>query len=534
MSFASELQKVTQIESVDTILLEKIRWSMRQRLRKQMQLLCADLFDEVDDFLFSSGQRGQFADDRVYLKSMRELRTKQSLFEDGFLNRVMQHIKASYKDKLVQSDDIRPEIPSSQGQAMEAVEIDLALHALDRKAVKFYLSFNQQIAAINSRLNVSSSQKLFSGAVFITATTQSFSQAQTLFALPLEDRLVFIKLFEQHFLLKMDKMFLDVIRILKNSGDSEFIDKLYVSCSAFRTEDTPAKPTAENTQIQEVAKNEQMARKAAGIETAVLQLLSSECDSKELPQFIENMISSKWRDVMFMIGMNRGTNSIEWSEAGHTLSLLVAVVSNPNVVEASEHAAIKQRLVQGFDLIQMSEIEQENFVAELTNCFDANTIFLTALASGAPMKECSEKDIDSGRTVLAADTTEASISPSGEEILNRDDMQEIAKLLGDEFCSQDTCEQSNLLSEYLPDIEVLGEQAIVEFMISGQFQECSLKRISTNPDQYLLTTKSLRNSIQRSRLGLAMSLQKGELRLPRLRSNVAAMRTVLNSPLTRH
>ncbi len=207
MSFASELQNVTQIESVDTILLEKIRWSMRQRLRKQMQLLCADLFDEVDDFLFSSGQRGQFADDRVYLKSMRELRTKQSLFEDGFLNRVMQHIKASYKDKLVQSDDIRPDIPYSQGEALEAVEIDLALHALNRKAVKFYLSFNQQIAAINSRLNVSSSQKLFSGTVFVTATTQSFSQAQTLFALPLEDRLVFIKLFEQHFLLKMDKWF---------------------------------------------------------------------------------------------------------------------------------------------------------------------------------------------------------------------------------------------------------------------------------------------------------------------------------------
>ena len=534
MPFASELQKVTQVETVDTILLEKIRWSLRQRSRKQMQLLCADFFDEVDDFLFSSGQHGPFADDCVYLTSMRELRTKQSLFEDEFLNRVIQHIKASHKDKAVQTDDYRPDIPSSQGEVLEAVEIDLALHAINRKAVKFYLSFNQQIDAINSRLNASLGKNLFSGAVFVAATTQSFSQAQTLFALPLEVRLVFIKLFEQHFLLKMEKMFLDIIRILKNSGDSEFIDKLYASCSAFRTADATARPTAGNTQIQEVAKNEQMTRRAAGIETAVVQLLSSECDGKDLPQFIGNMISSRWRDVMFLIGLNRGTDSVEWSEAEHTLSLLIAVVSNPNVVDASEQAAIKQRLVQGFNLIQMSELEQENFVAELTNCFDANTIFLDALASGAPMKDYGDKDRDSGKTVVVADTTEASISPSGEEILNRDDMQEIAKLLGDEFCPQGTCIDSNLLSEFLPDIEALGEEAIVEFMISGQFQECSLKRISENPDHYLLSTKSLRNSIKRSRLGLAMSLQKGEIRLPCLRANVAAMHTVLNSSLTRH
>jgi len=51
----------------DTVLIEKVRWSLRQRLRKQMHELSGDFFDEVDDFLFSSGQLGQFSDHSIYL-----------------------------------------------------------------------------------------------------------------------------------------------------------------------------------------------------------------------------------------------------------------------------------------------------------------------------------------------------------------------------------------------------------------------------------------------------------------------------------
>jgi hypothetical protein len=61
MDFASEIQKIKSFESDDTVLLEKVRWSIRQRLRKQMQLLDGDFFDAVDDFLFSGGQLGQFS-----------------------------------------------------------------------------------------------------------------------------------------------------------------------------------------------------------------------------------------------------------------------------------------------------------------------------------------------------------------------------------------------------------------------------------------------------------------------------------------
>ena len=58
------------------------RLSLRRRLQPQLQQLCTDFFHEVDDFLFASGPQGQFADDCVYLKAMRELRAKQRLFEE--------------------------------------------------------------------------------------------------------------------------------------------------------------------------------------------------------------------------------------------------------------------------------------------------------------------------------------------------------------------------------------------------------------------------------------------------------------------
>ena len=78
MSFATEISNATAMDAVDTVLIEKVRWSLRQRLRKQMQVLCSDFFDETDDFLFGSGQKGQFADDSIYLNAMRELRTRQT------------------------------------------------------------------------------------------------------------------------------------------------------------------------------------------------------------------------------------------------------------------------------------------------------------------------------------------------------------------------------------------------------------------------------------------------------------------------
>jgi len=47
-------------------------------------------------------------------------------------------------------------------------------------------------------------------------------------------RLVFIKLFEQKVLMKMDKLFLDIINILKTVGAEVFVAEPYAPSAAFK------------------------------------------------------------------------------------------------------------------------------------------------------------------------------------------------------------------------------------------------------------------------------------------------------------
>ncbi len=84
-----------------SVVIEKIRWSVRQCLRKQMQTLSADLFEAVDGCLFSGGQQGQIGESGNYLMAMRELRTRQGEFEQSLLGQCMNMLKTYYR----QGDD---------------------------------------------------------------------------------------------------------------------------------------------------------------------------------------------------------------------------------------------------------------------------------------------------------------------------------------------------------------------------------------------------------------------------------------------
>ena len=111
MEFAFNRSKPS--ESADSVLLEKVRWSVGQRLRKQMQHLSAGFFDEVDDVLFAAGQQGQFTNESDYLKAMREIRAKQRLFEEAFLGYVVDAVEAAWKGMEFRPDQAL-ENPSSE------------------------------------------------------------------------------------------------------------------------------------------------------------------------------------------------------------------------------------------------------------------------------------------------------------------------------------------------------------------------------------------------------------------------------------
>ncbi|MFN3162171.1 MAG: DUF1631 family protein [Pseudohongiellaceae bacterium] len=502
----------------DTVLLEKVRWSLRQRLRKQMSLLSCDFFDELDDFLFSAGRGGQLAAEGGYLNAMRELRARKSLFEEQLLEKTLATVKESYRQDPVALQQSLGSIAYRDAAVYESVEIDLALQAMARKADKAYFPVIKQIDALQSRHELTGSSQLLAPRILLAATLAAFREAQSVFTLGLEVRLLFIKLFEQHFLLKLEKAFVDMVSIIHNMNDPVFVEKLYSSSSAFRKQQVNSdKTVVENRSLppEQPADN-----RAALVKSNVDQLIAAICDDKSMPAFLEDMVRKQWREVIFLIGLHKGTTSLEWSEARHSVSLLVTAAVEQLYLEDADYQSIKEHLRHGFSLIQLGWSQQEAFFQNLADHFQT---FAQHLEQGSTTATRYNKN-----------GLEASISPSGEELLNQDDLDEIAKLLG-----VDDDEQPKQLDDYLEDVDQLQDQAMVDFMLNGAYVNCLLTRSHAQPGQYTISKRGARISVTRSRLGLALALQSGELRLCELQRPPATQHVVAHTILetssrTRH
>lgn len=477
----------------DEVLLEKVRWSSRERLRKQLAQLSMDFFDEVDDFLFSSGKQGQFEGDNACLASMREIRTKQSLFNEKFIGTLIRNIKQSQggvESKLITYSS------TGLGSASERVEIDLALKSMERKAEKVYLPHLKQIDELNSKLGWLSQNQVISGAVLIHASVLSFVNSQVCFSLPLDVRLVFIKLFEQHFLLKMEKILQDIVSILTNVSDEKFVEKLYSSSSAFET----ARKTSAiaKTKLNDTRENLAMAGREASttVEAAVAELVSELCDSHRMPLFIERMIRTQWRAVMFLIGLNTGSGSEEWKEAKLTVMMLSAAAAEGAKVSEKEKNMILDQVEQGFKLIQADKTAHNKFIQELRQLFRLEATKIQAPSQSlTPRKTSSPGD-------------EASISPAGKRVLNQDDLNELANLLGGGEKTQQA-NSSRGLDNYLSDIEQITDGQCALYRIEGEYQECRLFR--PFDDSFEVHLDGPVPLVKRSKLGLAMALKQEDL-----------------------
>lgn len=514
MNLKTALTQETTIESADTVLLEKVRWSIRQRLRKQMAQLTTDFFDEVDDFLFDSGKQGQLDEDCIYLNAMRELRTKQGLFEETFLDTALEIVKAAAR----RNDGEAADDLSSNGDVLfEEVEIDLAIKAMTRKAEKFYQSHIKQIESLNTTLGATINGNVLADDVLIKATLTAFAEAQSAFSLVLSIRLVFIKLFEQHFLLKMEKLFLDIISILNNVNDKKFVEKLYTSSSAFKSQPATQSQAEDRPDERRAENSIRASQKAETVELAVNDLVAVMSRRADLPQFVEKMLRSKWRSVMFLIGLNRGVSSRTWQEAKHTVSLLIEICSNRMPVNEAEWQSLTEQIQQGFGLTQMPREEQQRFLDELEH--HVERVNPTLRRRGVAMvREGSPRP-----------TSEASVSPAGEEILDQEDLNEIAKLMGGGREDQKT-KLEKRATDYLPDIDLLVDGAAVEYLVDGLFQSFTLQRHVSNPDLFNIINKQAKVVLTRSRLGLAISMLDGEMKLPgRDLTRAAAQKTLLES-----
>lgn len=489
---------------------DKVRWALRQRLRKQLHQLSIDFFDEVDDFLFASAS-GLRDTENGFLKSMRELRTKQSLFEEQFLQEVLVRVKQSQEAGDQESADL--EVPKSNlSAAFERIEIDLAVRAMQRKSEKTYGHFYQQINELNERARANSKQPIISSRILVQAVLCGFQKAQHCLILPLEARLIFSKLFEQHFLLCMGKLYSDMLSIMTHEEDPDFVEKLYSSSSAFNAERQKTKASTTKIDDHRVKLSAAGAASATRVEEAVAEFISELCDSHRMPLFVEKMIRTQWQSVMFLIGLNTGCESAEWNEAKYSVLMLSAAASDGSNIGDTERALIIEQIEAEFKLVQLDVAEQEIFLLELKQLFNLlpassnaqHTTMISATNQSSQLTHKSNPRVQ-----------EASISPAGQRVLDKEDLNELADLLGGSEKPRQEVRSESDLHEYLQEVDqLLGDQH-AQYKAGNIFKDCLI--IRTSADFFEIQVDDELTGIKRSRLGLAMAIKQGDIRLNKLR-----------------
>jgi hypothetical protein len=488
---------------------DKVRWSLRQRLRKQLQQLSIDVFDEVDDYLFSSPGVARESD-IGFLKSMRELRSKQSLFEELLLQESIALIKQSQAadGKSIAGINV---VKSNLSTAFERIEIDLAVRAMQRKSEKTYSHFYKQIDEFSARGREQAKTPLIESRILVLAVLCGFQKAQHCLILPLEIRLIFAKLFEQHFILCMGKLYGDILSILNHEEDPAFVEKLYLSSSAFRSarKHTTHELSLEAHRTKLATASTTSANK---VELAVADFVSELCDSHRMPLFVEKMIRHQWRSVMFLIGLNTGCDGAQWNEAKYSVLMLSAAAADGSKIGTTERALIVEQIEAGFKLAQIDVVEQETFLLELKQLFNLSLARTDAVGlEGEVTAVQSRQFIHS----MNSRVQEASISPAGKRVLDKDDLNELASLLGgSEKPRQDVRSESDL-HEYLHEVDQLAGDQQAQYKVANIFKDCLLTRVST--DFFEIQVDDELTSIKRSRLGLAMAIKQGDIRLNKLR-----------------
>ena len=319
------------------------------------------------------------------------------------------------------------------------------------------------------------------------------------------------KLFEQHVLLKLEKVFLDTINIVTNHRDEQFVDKLYTASSRFRTS-----IGARNKASAEQLKRRTMiasrgAQKAQLVEAAADEFIAELFESFQLPRFVEHMLRTKWRGILFVIGVNRGCASSEWEEAKHTAEQLSLWICERTQLSQDEFSNLTQRIRQGMGLIQASSDEQDKFFHSLQEFFNPQPMSSTASPEADHPAGLAD---DKTQLLDEASSKEASISPAGESILDEQDLDELAKLLGaarsDDAAEVPQQDLKNLIEE----VDSLGDHSDIKFLIDGRMRDCSLTRNKANPELYTVCTHDTSFQVNRSKIGLAVALRDGAMRLP--------------------
>jgi hypothetical protein len=497
-----------------------------------MRRLISDLFDELDDFLFCSVQPDQLAEGSTQMKLIREFRNKKQLFEEKFLASIDGALQSTLvPPSATDSALVRAGQAQKKESAYQRMELDLALERMERKAFKFYA---QQIKKLSS--SGRQGEEVVAGQVIpenrdllIANTLRALASSQEVFRISLESRLVFFKLFEQHFLMKMEKLYQEVISIINNKDNRDFVDRLYTSSTSIhkRREKNIASlpPTASSAD-----RSEEPLLKSERVEKQVNEIVETWCGNTDLPDFVRKMLRNTWHSVLFLLGLNSGVASAEWREAKQTVESLLKMIDGkerPGVTTLS-FRELQERLLQGFELSHMPDVEQTEFFRQLEQLQSA------AGSSQTISRITRDEDRDKERPTRQLRSF-AAVSEAGRKILDNADLDDFVALLSDDQAQAvaETDEEAISMDYYLNMVDTMAEGAQAEFRSSGGNINCTVQKSASIENSYQVLDADGNVLLTRSRVGLAVSLRAGEIRLDgqedfkpaRLASQLSVIRT---------
>jgi hypothetical protein len=194
---------------------------------------------------------------------VRETRAKQVLFEEIFPDAAANNMKRG-------NSQFDYSIATSRQGSESSVIFE---RTMTRKANKVYSAYIKQIESLFSAIEARKGRYLIRGNALVSSVLLGFVEAQDTIRINLEIRLVFMKLFEQHFLMNSEKLFLDSISILNNIDNKQFIDRLYSSSSSFHMLIASSCTPNEVTQHNSATAIRQLKLDSKAVESSVTDVL---------------------------------------------------------------------------------------------------------------------------------------------------------------------------------------------------------------------------------------------------------------------
>jgi len=497
---------------------EKIRWCLQQRLCEQLRHLSIDLVEETSDAFLNLPASERTFGSLHALNLMREIRTKGCIFTDLFVELFDRNIQPALGLELQNATSLDiPEFMDPDSD-FEKLELELASQAMQRKAYKQYSALIKQLETCNKSKKTDESVFVDNKDPLIRSIINAFNAARGIFKLPIEAKLIFCKTFEKHLLLNMDKLYQDTINILENGENDKFLEKLLSSTTSIqqRQQKKPGagKPSGKspNTKVHSTSVIENL--NSVGI--AVNEILNDTYRNGFLSSVIADIMMVEWRKVLFLVGASKGMDAEIWNQSTQLAIRLAEILPGDQSktsydFNAEEVGELKQQLCSGFSLVHTAEKKRLEFFTE----FDRILRRDVAQAPITPDNEAEKTDIVTAHSQPEQVTSPGALSEAGKKILENDDLNDIAALFSEDSdeAVDSRMDNDEALRYYLQIVDKLADGSSAKIFTDDGSRDCRIQKSSTVDGSYQIAQLNGKVILTRSRIGLAVSLREGEVRL---------------------